>query len=242
MITTVVFHVLLAILFLFIGLTTWDPPLPEEMVEVAMADYGTTDDGGGNRPTRDPGGQQSAANTPEDQPEEVATEEESVVEVVKPKDPKPNPKPNPDPKPVKPKVPKVDTRLNEALNSWNKPGSEPADGPDKKPGDTGIEDGKKDGIGLMRGDGWELRGSGRGLARGPDLSERPELQNATWVEVKVIVDRAGSVLRVSVAGTGTPDVAIQNVALRAAKTCRFVALPNGPPEQAHYIKLRFFPG
>ena len=62
------------------------------------------------------------------------------------------------------------------------------------------------------------------------------------MEVKVIVDRAGAVLRVSVAGTGTPDVAIQNVALRAAKTCRFVALPNGPPEQAHYIKLRFFPG
>lgn len=94
----------------------------------------------------------------------------------------------------------------------------------------------------MRGDGWELREGSRGLAKGPDLSERPELQNATWVEVKVIVDRAGAVLRVSVAGTGTPDVAIQNVALRAAKTCRFVALPNGPPEQAHYIKLRFFPG
>ncbi len=242
MITTVVFHVLLAILFLFIGLTTWDPPLPEEMVEVAMADYGTTDEGGGNNPTPDAGGEQSAASSPEDQPEEVATDEQSDVEVVKPKDPKPNPKPNPNPKPVKPKEPKVDTRLNEALNSWNKPGSEPADGPDKKPGDEGVKDGEKGGIGLMRGDGWELRGSGRGLARGPDLSERPELQNATWVEVKVIVDRAGAVLRVSVANTGTSDVAIQNVALRAAKTCRFVALPTGPPEQAHYIKLRFFPG
>ncbi len=243
-IVTIMFHVLLAILFLFIGLKTWDPPLPEEMVEVAMADYGTTDDGGGNTPKPDPGAQQSTPVSTPDNPEDVATDETSEVEVVKPKDPKPKPKPDPKPKPKpdKPKEPTIDNRLNEAINNWNKPGSQPADGPDSKPGDPGIETGKPGGIGMMRGDGWEIRGSGRGLARGPDLSERPELQNATWVEVKVIVDRAGNVTRVSIAGTGTPDVAIQNVALRAAKTCKFVGLPDGPPEQAHYIKLRFFPG
>ena len=242
-ITTVLVHVLLGILFLFIGLKHFDPPLPEEMVEVAMADYGTTDDGGGNNPTPDPGAQQSAAPiTPQENPEEVATDEASEIEVVKPKDPKPKPKPTPNPKPIKPKEPKVDNRLSDALNTWNKPGSPATDGPSEKPGDPGIPNGKAGGIGMMRGDGWELRGGGRGLARGPDLSERPELQNATWVEVKVIVDRSGSVMRVSVANTGTSDVGIQNVALRAAKTCRFVALPDGPPEQAHYIKLRFFPG
>lgn len=243
LISTVLIHALLGILFLFIGLKQFDPPLPEEMVEVAMADYGTTDDGGGQEPQLDPGGQQSATPVTPEGSEEVVTDETSEVEVVKPKDPKPKPTPKPDPKPTKPKEPKVDNRLNDALNNWNKPGQQPADGPDdSKPGDPGREDGKPGGLGMMRGDGWELRGGGRGLARGPDLSERPELQNATWVEVKVIVDRAGAVLRVSVAGTGTPDVAIQNVALRAAKTCRFVALPDGPPEQAHYIKLRFYPG
>ncbi len=241
MIKTIVMHVVLLILFMFIGLKHFDPPLPEETVEVAMADFGTTDDGGGEQPSKDPGGEQSAAPVTPEQEEDVATEEDSEVEVVKPKIPKPVTKPTP--KPVNPKEPTVDNRLSEALNNWNKPGQQPADGPDKtKPGDPGVKDGKVGGIGAMRGDGWELRGGGRGLARGPDLSERPELQNATWVEVKVIVDRAGAVLRVSVAGTGTPDVAIQNVALRAAKTCRFVAMPDGPPEQAHYIKLRFFPG
>lgn len=241
-IITVIFHALLAVLFLFIGLKTWDPPLPEEMVEVTMADYGTTDDGGGNTPRPDPGAQQSTPVSTPDNPEDVATDEASDVEVVKPKNPKPKPDPKPKPKPEKPKEPTIDDRLNNALNSWNKPGSQPADGPDSKPGDPGIETGKPGGIGMMNGDGWELRGGGRGLARGPDLSERPQLQNATWVEVKVIVDRAGSVLRVSVANTGTSDVSIQNVALRAAKTCRFVAQADGPPEQAHYIKLRFFPG
>lgn len=241
-IITVVFHVLLAILFLFIGLTTWDPPIPEESVEIAMADYGTTDDGGGDTPKPDPGQQQATPVPTQADPEDVATDDASDVEVVKPKDPKPKPKPKPDPKPEKPKEPTIDNRLNEAINNWNKPGSQPADGPSTKPGDPGSPDGKVGGIGMMRGDGWELRGSGRGLARGPDLSEKPELQNATWVEVKVIVDQAGNVIRVSVANSGTTDVAIQNVALRAAKTCKFVAQPNGPPEQAHYIKLRFFPG
>ncbi|MEZ4740387.1 MAG: hypothetical protein R2818_13770 [Flavobacteriales bacterium] len=241
-ITTVLVHVALAILFLFIGLKHFDPPLPEESVEIAMADYGMTDDGGGNNPQPDPGQQQSTPVPTQADPEDVATDDASEVEVVKPKDPKPKPKPKPDPKPEKPKEPTLDNRLNEAINNWNKPGSTPADGPSTKPGDPGIPDGKKGGIGMMRGDGWELRGSGRGLARGPDLSEKPELQNATWVEVKVIVDQAGNVIRVSIANTGTSDVAIQNVALRAAKTCRFVGLPDGPPEQAHYIKLRFFPG
>lgn len=241
LITTIVIHVLLLILFMFVGLKHFDPPLPEESVEVAMADFGTTDDGGGDRPTTDPGGEQSAAPVVPEQNEDVVTDENSDVEVVRPKDPKPVTKPTP--KPVKPTEPKLDNRLSEALNNWNKPGQQPADGPDNsKPGDPGVEDGRPGGLGAMRGDGWELRGSGRGLAKGPDLSERPQLQNATWVEVKVIVDREGKVLRVSVANTGTPDVAIQNVALRAAKTCRFVPLPSGPPEQEHYIKLRFFPG
>ncbi len=240
-ITTIVVHVCLLILFLFIGLKQFDPPLPEETVEVAMADFGTTDDGGGNKPTVDPGGEQSAAPVIPEEHEDVATQEDSEVEVVKPKVPKPVAKPTP--KPEKPKEPKVDTRLTDALSNWNKPGQQPASGPDNsKPGDPGAPDGKPGGLGAMRGDGWELRGGSRGLAKGPDLSERPELQNATWVEVKVIVDREGNVLRVSVANTGTSEVAIQNVALRAAKTCRFVALPSGPPEQAHYIRLRFFPG
>jgi outer membrane biosynthesis protein TonB len=239
LIATLVLHALLLILFLFIGLKQFDPPLPEQMVEVAMADFGVTDDGGGNTPTTDPGGEQSAAPVVPEEQEDVATDEHSDVEVVKPK----KPKPVTEPKPEKPKEPKVDSRLSDALNNWNKPGSTPANGQDhSKPGDPGLEDGTPGGIGMMHGNGWELRGGGRGLARGPDLSEKPELQNATWVEVKVMVDRAGAVLRVSVANTGTADVSIQNVALRAAKTCRFVALPNGPPEQAHYIKLRFFPG
>ncbi len=236
---TIVLHVLLAILFLFIGLTEWDPPIPEDVVEVEMFDGGGGEVGGGS--SQPETNSQPAPTAEESDPEDVATDDESDVEVVKPVTPKPKPKPTPT-------KPKVDRRLENALNNWNTTtetqNTTPTTNPDPGPGGTGK--------GLFKGSGWELRGgggpgggggtgSGRGLAKGPDLSERPPLENPTWVEVKVIADPSGNVLRVSVANTGTPDVAIQNVALRAAKTVRFVAVPNAPPEVAYYIKLRFVP-
>lgn len=236
MIVTVVFHVVLLVLFLFIGLKQFDPPLEEMSVEVAMADYGTTETGGGDNPSEDPGGQASSVPETSD-PEDVATDEESDVEVVKPKDPK---KPKTDPKPEKPKEPVLDRRLSDALNNWHKPGEESNDGPDPKPGDPGIPDGKPGGSGIMRGNGWEIRGS-RGAMRGPDLSEKPELSNETWVEVAIVMDREGHVKRTYVSNSATTDSRIQNVALRAVKNMLFVTNPSGPPEQIQYVRLTFRP-
>ncbi|MBL0128936.1 MAG: hypothetical protein IPP83_16120 [Flavobacteriales bacterium] len=62
-------------------------------------------------------------------PDDVATEENSEVEVVKPPTPKPNPKPVKKPSTEKPKEPAIDSRLSNALNNWNKPGQTPSDGP-----------------------------------------------------------------------------------------------------------------
>jgi TonB family protein len=95
--------------------------------------------------------------------------------------------------------------------------------------------------GAVGGDGWDIRGSTRELVSGPDVHERLATQHPTWVEVKVVVDRNGHVLRTTIANAGSPDVAIQNAALRAAKTCRFVQQQDGPIEQVVYIKFRFFP-
>ncbi len=241
-VTTVIVHALLAVLFLFIGLTEFDPPIPEQVVEIEMEGGGGEVGGGDPQPVETMPAAPSAAD---ETPEDVATDEENDVEVVKP------PVKRPDPKPVKKpptETPKVDRRLENALQNWNTPAENPNPKPTENPNPGGGGAGK----GLFQGNGWELRGNGpgsgggsgggRGLSRGPDLSERPPLQNPTWVEVKVVVDPAGNVLRVSIGNTGTPDIAIQNVALRAAKTCRFVAVAGAPPEQVHYIKLRFVPG
>ncbi|MBK7385053.1 MAG: hypothetical protein IPI81_17215 [Flavobacteriales bacterium] len=238
-VVTVVLHILLAILFLFIGLKQFDPPIQENSVEVAMADFGTTDDGGGNTPVPDPGGQPTTAPESGD-PDDVATEENSDVEVVKPPTPKPNPKPVKKPTVVKPKEPVIDSRLSDALNNWNKPGQTPSDGPGKTPGDPGIPEGKPGGSGVMRGNGWEIRGS-RGAVRGPDLSERPELSNETWVEVAIVIDREGNVKRTYVSNSATSDSKIQNVALRAVKNMLIVPNPTGPPEQVQYVRLTFRP-
>ena len=236
-IVTVVVHIMLLVLFLFIGLKQFDPPLQEISVEVAMADYGTTETGGGDDPSVDPGGQASAPVETSD-PEDVATDEESDVEVVKPE--KPTKKPQKDPKPEKPKVPTIDRRLNDALNQWNKPGEESNDGPGKEPGDPGDPEGEPGGKGIMGGKGWVIRGS-RGALRGPDLSEKPELSNETWVEVAIVMDREGNVKRTYVSNSATTDSRIQNVALRSVKNMLFVTNPSGPPEQIQYVRLTFRP-
>ncbi len=114
-IITTVLHVLLGILFLFIGMKQFDPPIPEQMVELVMEDSGGDAGGGASQP--ETGGQPTTAEE-SGEPEDVATDEESDVEVIKPPVTKPVTKPVP--KPVV-KQPKKDTRLEDALNNWNTP-------------------------------------------------------------------------------------------------------------------------
>ncbi|HRH38975.1 MAG TPA: hypothetical protein PK760_11545, partial [Flavobacteriales bacterium] len=59
---TIVFHALLLILFLFIGLSQWDPPLQEQVVEILMEGGGGEVGGGSSQP--------EASSTPASAPEE----------------------------------------------------------------------------------------------------------------------------------------------------------------------------
>lgn len=257
---SIVFHSLLLLGFIAMKIVTPLPPYPPgggEGMALGIADIGYSLEGLGDSESMEESGAVEQA-TPQPQPESsedfIAEEDGEAINqkpdpVKKPEVVKPVTKPVN--KPPKISEPTVDKRITDALNTWNKPGK--VEGGGTKPGDPGKPDGTLGAGGVFHGTGWELRGGGgggsgggsgggRGLARGPDLSEKPELQNATWVEVMVVVDRQGNVIRTSVANSGTTDGNIKEVAMRAAKTCRFVALPNGPPEQQHFIKLRFFPG
>ncbi|MDQ3101528.1 MAG: hypothetical protein M3R08_09080, partial [Bacteroidota bacterium] len=114
MIITILFHIGLIVLFLYIGLSQPDP-LPEETVgiEIAMADFGTSMTGSGNIETPNPGDQEASAaavSPSQETPEEVATDDESDVVVTKPekpKKPKPETTPKPKPEPEKPKEPTI---------------------------------------------------------------------------------------------------------------------------------------
>jgi outer membrane biosynthesis protein TonB len=123
LIVTILFHVLLTLLFLFIGLQQPNPLPREEMIELVMEDMGG---GGGSIAAEAPGTPQPApAPTPAVvQPEEVATEEESPVAVPKPV----KPQPKPDPKPVQPAPPKPNP------NTLFTPSTQPATPQDGPPG------------------------------------------------------------------------------------------------------------
>jgi hypothetical protein len=240
---TIILHVIMVILFLLFGLSQPDP-LPKEDLEIMMADFGTTMTGSGNNETPDPGQKQSSSPAPaKSQPEDIVTDERSTVEIPKPekpKKPKPEVTPKPTPQPEKPKEPTISPGLQNAMEAWKTKGGG-GEGSAKDPGNEGILDGKPEGGGLMQGQGWEIKGS-RGAVRGPDLSERPEIQNETWVEVAVKIDRQGEVIgKPWISNAAIQSVDIHNVALRAVKVMRFVSNPTGPPEQVQYVRIKFRP-
>ena len=245
---TVVFHALLVLLFLFFGLQQPDPPLEETGVEIAMADFGTTDMGSGNTETPDPGSEQaSAAPTPDtspEAPEEVATEEESEVSQVTPPKPTPKPKPKPDPpkeqpKPEEPK-PQVSNQLSNALNSWGQGGGgNSGEGDSQQPGNAGVEHGKPDGIGTFHGDGWSVSLGGRGLMKGPNITDKPN--EGGKVVLNIFVDRQGKVTRVTqnLDKSTTTSQVLFNIARKAALQCTFSAKPDGAAEQRGEMSFVF---
>jgi hypothetical protein len=217
-ISTVVLHVLLVLLFLFFGLSQPNP-LPEEMgIELAFEDAGGLT-GGSPDPT--PGSPQETATpvTAPETPEEVATDDNSEVEVTKPV--------KPTPKPAEPKPPKPNPNalFNPSTNPSTNPTTGPPGGgpPGEKPGEGGV--------GNFHGKGFEGKLAGRGLMRGPSISEKPT--EGGKVALDIFVDRTGKVTRVAfnLDRSTTTSQVLFNLAKKAALQCTFSAKPDGAAEQ-----------
>jgi hypothetical protein len=221
-ISTVVLHVLLVLLFLFFGLSQPNP-LPEEMgIELAFEDAGGLT-GGSPDPT--PGSPQETATpvTAPETPEEVATDDNSEVEVTKPV--KPTPKPTPKPAEPKPPKPNPNALFNPSTNPSTNPTTGPPGGgpPGEKPGEGGV--------GNFHGKGFEGKLAGRGLMRGPSISEKPT--EGGKVALDIFVDRTGKVTRVAfnLDRSTTTSQVLFNLAKKAALQCTFSAKPDGAAEQ-----------
>ena len=221
-ISTVVLHVLLVMLFLFFGLSQPNP-LPEEMgIELAFEDAGGLT-GGSPEPT--PGSPQETATpvTAPETPEEVATDDNSEVEVTKPV--KPTPKPTPKPAEPKPPKPNPNALFNPSTNPSTNPTTGPPGGgpPGEKPGEGGV--------GNFHGKGFEGKLAGRGLMRGPSISEKPT--EGGKVALDIFVDRTGKVTRVAfnLDRSTTTSQVLFNLAKKAALQCTFSAKPDGAAEQ-----------
>lgn len=223
---TVVFHILLLILFLYIGLKQPVPLPREEAIELTFESAGGPAGGGA------PAAQAEAPPPPQDPaapevPEPVATQEESPVAapVVE------KPKPKPEPQPEQPKERKPDERALFTPSNTGTPGastSSASTGPGSGQGSGG---GSAGGTGGFHGQGFEGRLTGRGLVRGPRISEKPN--EGGRVALDIWVDRSGKVTHVALnlnRSTTTSQV-LYNLARTAALQCTFSAKPDGPAEQ-----------
>jgi len=239
---TLLFHILALILFILFGLKQ-PIPLPKDVgVEMMMADYGFTETGGGDVESESTEEVLEDTN-PEPTPteatatpvvtEEVVTQEESDVSV---------PESTEEPVDETPAEPTLNSELQNMLNDWNKP-SDNSEGPDDGPGNSGIEEGKPEGMGTMNiGDGISYSLGGRGNLKGPDIIK--EHTEEGKVVLNIYVDQHGKVIRTTpfLAGSTTTSQALFNLADKMAKSARFESDPNGRPEQKGKMTFVFVLG
>lgn len=242
MIAAALIHAGLLVLFLYVGLKEPDPRPKEEMLVVAsMADWGMTETGSGNVETPDPGETETttAPNSQED-PLDVATDEENDVEVVKPPKPVTKPK-DPKPAPEKPKE-QLSNGLSNAMDAWKKPSKE-GNGTDGNNGpglNQGNPDGNKDGIGTFGGDWGSLT-----IGGGRSPNGKPRFTNDHTEEGKVVlrfyIDRNGKVTRAEpvLSESSTTSTQLFAKAKKALMEMTFSADPKAPAEQQGKVTMRF---
>jgi len=220
MITTILIHVLLLLVMIFLfKFIPPDPPIEEQGIAI---NFGTSDQGMGEvQPTTNPSPtpspeKESAKATPtpvkSSPSEKVMTSDdpEAVNLKVKdtPKAPKDKPKPEEVKKPVveKPKEPVIN---KDALYPGKRPGgSNASEGETGKPGDQGSKDGDKDATSHtgMPGKG----SSGAGISfdlggRGSLSLPKPSYTSDKYgrVVVDITVDENGNVIKAKAGGRGT---------------------------------------
>lgn len=207
-----------------------------------VAALGDSDMGSGE----DPGAPAPSASAPQEpvEEEQVETQDDAPVvapktETTKPKETKPK---ETKPTETKPKETTNNTVNNalDALNNNSKPGG--GSGDSKPGGNEGRPDGSITGKGIFSGGGgsgnWAL--SGRTMSSPPSLDERP--QSEATIIVSILVDRTGKVVSASVQDyTGGTEgrAKLEELALKAARSARFSANPDGPINQKGTITINF---
>jgi len=254
---TVVIHVLLILLLLFLGLTYLDPP---EERGIAI-NFGTSEEGTGNNQPTEPvqsAPQQTVApeSTTEPEPvieDEVATQEieeapvveekkEKPVETEKPEEPKEEPQAEkPDPKPDQ----ATTDAMSSILSGPEREGSEDGgEGNDAVAGDKGDPDGDPNassyyGTGqALDGDGNYRLGGRRALNKEKFI---PDCNESGVVVVRIEVNRSGQVIRATpgVKGTTNNDPCLTDPAKRAALATTFNSDENAPATQFGTIIYNF---
>lgn len=194
LIGTLLFHLVVLLLFTFYGLKEPNPPLEEPMVEISMADFGFDDSGSGEVNAESTDSEDTQENQPVTQPtteaqpnEEVETQDQESDHAV-PESEESEPveeveeerKPNPD--------------AMFPSDSQNSNASDGGDGEDDDEGNKGSPDGKEGEEGVAGGSGFGFNLSGRKMVKKPEIQQ---VQEEGVVVLDIWVDRQGVVTRVS---------------------------------------------
>lgn len=256
---TVVLHVLLILLMLFLGFTYLDPP-PESGIAI---NFGTSEVGeGDNQPTEpvESSPQQNTAPETVTEPEPVVEEEvvtQDIEEAPVVEEKKEEPKPVEEEKPEEPEEeppveepePQPDKSTTDAmssiLNGPERSGSETGgEGNDNVAGDKGDPDGDPNassyygnGTGLD-GDGNYRLGGRRALNKEKFVQDCNE---SGIVVVRIEVDRSGRVINATPGVKGTTNSAscLTDPAKRAAMATRFNSDDDAPSRQVGTIIYNF---
>ncbi|GAB4378355.1 MAG: hypothetical protein Kow0075_08190 [Salibacteraceae bacterium] len=238
---TILFHLILLIVFLFTGLTM-PVPLPDEKGLPLMLDLGNVDFGSGEeqpqstqtpeitKPITEPLPVESA---PLESPDEVATQEE------------PSPITEPEQTKAEPKVekkPQIDERLKNVLESnpfqTNQDNDSKGEGDTDQPGDHGNPEGSPQGESLFgdkAGGGVSYELGGRVAKNARQIPGNYQESGVIWVDI--VVDREGNVIRAS-AGRGTTitNAALLRAAEAEARRLKFTPKADAPAEQRGRVK------
>ena len=245
-ITTLLVHVLIVLLFLFTGLTI-PVPLPEQGI---LVNFGTTDQGMGEVQPEE-SASSDAEEFVEEMPEEVTTttpeptpmpdevltqtiEEAPAVNEASPTEIEPEIVEEKEPEPV----------VNQAALYGGKKTNDATDsyeGETGTPGDQGIIEGSKTstvhGVSTGRGKGFSL--SGRDITFRPSINENT--QETGKVVVNIWVNRYGKVTRATPGSKGstTTSAHLYKIAKNAALKAKFSPNRDAPEEQKGTIEFVF---
>jgi len=242
LIGTVLFHILLLIIFLLIGLTSMDPP-PDNGV---LLNFGTSEMGSGDIQPEESSSNPVIPENPDEVdavPEEVQEVTDEIitqdntetVKVTKEKEKE---------KPVEEK-PEISDKLKQTLsNAFNKKSNSGSEGNDNVAGDKGSTEGTKEGTDYTG----EPGGGGNGISY--ELGGRKHLslpkpidnsQDDGTVVVSIMVDKEGNVIKANpgARGSTTTNANLLKKAKEAALKAKFSANPSAPEEQKGVITYVF---
>ncbi len=234
---SIIFHLVLALFFIFYGLKEPHPPRKEKMVSINM-DFGTQLKGSGQTESQTEDQEKTSSQQQEQQKQQeeeqqtsqkTATQQESPVTA---KDEKEGEQKGEEQKEEKEEQKEVSEELKEAQKQFQDMEDDGGggEGDDEQSGNEGDPGGQPEGEGSLPGAGGSWKLSGRKILQKPQ-PEKPDEEGK--VVIDIWVDQQGNVIRTSpnLSKSNTTSDKLLKLAEDAAKKAKFNPSPDAAVEQ-----------